>query len=67
MENVLIIQAPAWTSSAGAKDLASNRQGVEAPWTTTLVQKYTRRYINHQNNPIDGATQREGKAYAQGK
>ena len=54
-------------SSAGAGDWTINRQGVEAPWPLTFVQKYTQKHDNYQKNPRDGASHREGESGALGK
>ena len=58
--------ATAWPISAGARGWASDRQGMEAPWTLDLAQKDTKREIKHQNTPRDSAEHGEDEADAQG-
>ena len=56
----------AWPKSAKLRDWESNSQGVEAPWTLALAQKYTRRYFKLQKITRDGAEHCEGDKVAQG-
>ena len=58
--------APEWPSSAGARAWAIYCQGVEAPWTLAIAQKYTRRNTNNKKNTGDDAKHREDEAYTQG-